>query len=115
MTSKLTEIDGQINDVNNQHTETKKKIKELEKIKKPNLFEQEQLDGLIKTNDEFERKLRWHILIHKFCWKIQNILLQISENIFGKSLDTFKFAWYTNSVIYKICILGLLDNIMLYI
>ncbi len=67
MTSKLTEIDGQINDVNNQHTETKRKIKELEKIKKPNLFEQEQLDGLIKTNDEFERKLRWHILIHKFC------------------------------------------------
>ena len=92
MTSKLTEIDGQINDVNNQHTETKKKIKELEKIKKPNLFEQEQLDGLIKTNDEFERKLRWHILIHKFCLKIQNILLQISDNIFCKSLDTFKFA-----------------------
>ena len=67
MTSKLTEIDGHINDVNNQHTETKSKIKELEKIKKPNLFEQEQLAGLIKTNDEFERKLRWHILIHKFC------------------------------------------------
>ena len=61
MTSELNEIDGKIDDVNNQLTETKKKIKELEKIKKPNLFEQEQLDGLIKTNDEFERKLRWHI------------------------------------------------------
>lgn len=67
--SNISSLKSETESLNKELKDTKEKIAAIESINptKLNLFDEAELQRLKAYNDEFERKLRWHILIHKFC------------------------------------------------
>lgn len=67
--SNISSLKSETESLNKELKETKEKIVAIESINptKLNLFDEAELQRLKAYNDELERKLRWHILIHKFC------------------------------------------------
>ena len=67
--SNISSLKSETESLNKELKDTKEKIAAIESINpaKLNLFDEAELQRLKAYNDELERKLRWHILIHKFC------------------------------------------------